>query len=672
MLLFATSMAAQKALSIHRTNGVTDMVGTSAIEEVTFSSDGTQMTISAAGTQATINAADIESMSYDEIPASATITYEGTTAKVVNPYFMQGVTVTVAGADVTIDNTNVATECFFELTGSTTAGSFLYNGNYKTTFVLNNVSITNPNGAAIDIQCGKRIAMELKKGTTNTLVDGAGGSQKAALYCKGHLEIDKTGTLNVTGNAKHAIAAKEYIQLKKSDGKINILGAASDGIHCGQYFLANGYTVTINNTIGDGIQAEESGVLPYEEAYTDGSIWIQGGNFTINCASDDVAGLKADSDININDTKSVPTVKITMTGAGAKGMSAGGNINITAGNIDVVDSGTGIVYESEIYTAKCLGADGNINLTGGNINLTATGAGGKGMKADKSIFIGNETTAEGPLLVVSTTGGTFSNGSSGSTSGGGGRPGGNWRPGGNPDESNDGSSSPKAIKAMAQIIVYGGNTTITTTGTNGEGMEGKTGVSINSGNHYMKCTDDCINSGGQIFFNGGTTVCCSTGNDAIDSNHGKVGAIVIGDGNLLTYSLKGGPEMGLDCDGMSFVQVKGNGTVIALGGNQGGASNSTINTTVQGYAILSTSLSHYTGRYYTLANASGENILTYSLEGNVNSSCTFFTSGKMTKGATYTLKYSTTAPTDASNAFHGFYLGSTSKGTTQLTSFTAK
>lgn len=326
----AINIMAQKVLMIQHKDGVVDMASTQLIDSVSFSEDGVLMNIVTADKK-TFNmyVADISGMSYsDELPTSATITYDGASAKVMNPFFLYGVKVKLSGANVTIDNANEENELVFELNGSTTNGSLLYNGSYKATFVMNGVSITNTKGAAVDIECGKRILMELKKGTVNTLVDGANGKQKAALYCKGHLEIDKTGTLNVTGNTKHAISAKEYIQLKKSEGKINILGSKSDGIHCGQYFLANGYTVNIDNVDGDGIQAELSGVEPYEEDYKDGSITIQGGKFDIKCKGVGVAGLKADTDITINALKSTPKVTITMTGEESKGLSAGENINV--------------------------------------------------------------------------------------------------------------------------------------------------------------------------------------------------------------------------------------------------------------------------------------------------------------------------------------------------------
>lgn len=237
-----------------------------------------------------ITLADISDMScVASVPESINIVYSGSKATVENPFFLNGVNVDVEGADVTVSNSNVTTEYTTSLSGETTNGSFTYNGDYKTTIELNGVSITSTKGAAIDIECGKRINLYLKKNTVNTLIDAANGKQKAALYCKGHMEIDKAGTLNVTGNAKHAISAKEYIQLKKSSGTINILGAKSDGIHCNQYFIAKGYTVNINNVSGDGIQAEMQTLddgESYEEDYENGTIQIVDGNFNITLTED--------------------------------------------------------------------------------------------------------------------------------------------------------------------------------------------------------------------------------------------------------------------------------------------------------------------------------------------------------------------------------------------------
>ncbi len=289
-------------------------------------------------------------------------------------------------------------------------------------------------------------------------------------------------------------------------------------------------------------------------------------------------------------------------------------------------------------------ADGKMNIAAGNISISTSGA----------QYTETATRAGG--------GGWRPGGGGWGPGGGGGFPGG---------ESSSGSSA-KAIKAKGAIEITGGDINVLTTGNGAEGMESKTSINIAGGNLYLKCYDDAINCSGPIQFNGGITVGYSTGNDAIDSNYGRAGAIVIGDGIVLAYTTKGGAEMGFDCDNNSYIQIKGNGIAISAGGNQGGAGSATISNASQGYALITSSISYQPNRYYTLADASGNNLVTYSFEGNVNSSCSLFTANGMQKGSSYTIKYSTTAPTDATTAFHGLYLGSTANGNTNVTSFTAK
>ena len=60
------------------------------------------------------------------------------------------------------------------------------------------------------------------------------------------------------------------------------------------------------------------------------------------------------------------------------------------------------------------------------------------------------------------------------------------------------------------------------------------------------------------------------------------------------------------------------------------------------------------------------------VEGNFSSSLSLFTATGMTKGSTYTLKYNTSKPADATTEWHGIYLGSSATGTTQVLSFTAQ
>ena len=375
-----------------------------------------------------------------------------------------------------------------------------------------------------------------------------------------------------------------------------------------------------------------------------GSVTPSGGKFAT------AAGIKGDGNITIGGG----TITINNTGAAAKGISCDKVLTTTAGSITITNSGTGTGTTSSYSTAKGLTSDGSIELLGGTIIITMSGTGGKGIKSDGTLVIGVSDT-EGPVLSVSTTGAKYLS-----------------------------TSSAKAIKAVGKITVNGGETTVNTSTTGAEGMESKlksnASIVFNGGKHYFKCYDDCINAAGAICFDGGIVVCYGTGNDAVDSNYGQAGAIQIGNGAVLAYTTKGNPEEGLDCDNNSYIKITGNGIAISGGGSQGGgggwnpggSSSSGIGSAVQGYYLSTSSISYAPNRYYTLADASGNNLVTYSVEGSFSSSLSLFTATGMTKGSSYTIKYSATEPTDATSAWHGVYLGSSAKGTTSFTSFTAQ
>ena len=357
------------------------------------------------------------------------------------------------------------------------------------------------------------------------------------------------------------------------------------------------------------------------------------------------------------------TLTVKVTGTAGKGLSADATLDISGGTTSITNTGAGLVSGSDTYTAKGLSSDGNMTLSGGDITITMSGTGGKGVKSDGTLVIGKSDDGSGPTLSVTTSGSTLSTGSTGSNNGG--------NPfGGGMDNSSSGSSA-KAIKAQGAITIYGGEMTVNTATDGAEGLESKTSIDIRGGKNYLKCYDDCINSSGCIYFNGGVTVCYSNGNDAVDSNAGTTGAITIGDGTIFAYSTKGSPEEGLDCDNNSYIKITGTGIAISAGGAQSSGSSS-ISNAAQGYAFVTSSVSYTTGRYYTLSDASGNNLVTFSFQAACSSSLSLFTATGMTKNSTYYVKYSTTAPTDAETAFHGLYLGSSAKGTTSVTSFTAK
>ncbi|MBP5337721.1 MAG: carbohydrate-binding domain-containing protein [Prevotella sp.] len=330
------------------------------------------------------------------------IVFNGTTAKVTIPSSVTGVTSSVSGANVTILSTTTADEYTYRVSGSSDNGQLVISGNYKLTLQLAGVTLTNSSGGpAIDVECGKRVAVELVDGTVNTLCDSEQGAQKAALYFSGHPEFKGGGTLNVTGRLKHAICSKEYLELKASTGTINVLGAVSDGIHCGKgkvnnehnYFQMKGGTLNIQNVGGDCIDSDDYGVVRIEDGTlslnvtddatalkADSTVSISGGRLNISVRGIDSKGVKANYAVDISGGET----DILVIGDGSKGIKAkgydtgstvlgGGSLNISGGTLNIEAQGGSIIVEGD--TTKCIGisADANLQHTGGNVNVVAMG-----------------------------------------------------------------------------------------------------------------------------------------------------------------------------------------------------------------------------------------------------------------------------------------------------------
>lgn len=337
-----------------------------------------------------------------------TITYNGSTASVEIPDTVSGVFVTSgSSSNVVIFSTTTTKEYTYRLTGSSDDGSFSITGTYKLEVELDGLTLTNAHGgAAIDVQCGKNIDVKLTEGTVSTVSDSPNGTQKAAIYFKGHPEFKDGGTLNVTGLKSHAISAKEEMQLKPSLGTINVLGAVKDGLHCGKdeksadhnYFQMKGGTVNITNVGDDGIDTGDYGTIRIEGGHlsinvpdgatglkADSIVSISGGTQTIAVRGTDAKGMRASYAVNITGGETA----IHVVGDGSKGIKAkcvadtvtnatvtnGGHVNISGGSVSITAIGGNYIDTAANDTVKCMAmsVDGNLLHTGGSVDLTAMG-----------------------------------------------------------------------------------------------------------------------------------------------------------------------------------------------------------------------------------------------------------------------------------------------------------
>ncbi|MCR4676787.1 MAG: carbohydrate-binding domain-containing protein, partial [Sphaerochaetaceae bacterium] len=133
----------------------------------------------------------------------------------------------------------------------------------------------------------------------------------------------------------------------------------------------------------------------------------------------------------------------------------------------------------------------------------------------------------------------------------------------------DATTTDTSDDPYAAVYINGGTVNIVTTGIpyevsedeslSPEGIEGKDEVIINGGTVILNCTDDSINAGTLVQFNGGYVYACSSLNDTVDSN-AKLeingGTVIILNSSMM--------EQGIDCDNDSNFTYTG-GTYVAVG-----------------------------------------------------------------------------------------------------------
>jgi len=598
----------------------------------------------AGGTTLTIlgksfNISDIDSIYIDNTEVSdgtVTVNYDDNSAAVVvSGNIMRYVNMNVSGAHVSIvQDSGLAEEIDYILSGKSSAGSFYMDGDYKAKITLKNLTLTNGDSAAINIENGKRIVIDVQG--SNVLVDGANGPQKACFMVNGHSEFTGSGSLTITGNAKHGFWGDEYVQLKKTfTGSITIASAVKDGMNINQYFKMNNGTVTINSPGDDGIQVAATDNTDDED---NGQAIINGGTLTIAVAAVDSKGVNCDSMLTVSDDAGYKThVNIICSGTAyaAKGLKSGGDMNITGGTIEISTAGKG-VWDDDLSASACaaLKGDGNINISGGTFTLTASGSGGKGINGDGTL------TISGGDLTITTIGGLYYN--NGTTE--------NTNYTGNTENINDNyTSSPKSIKMDGNVYIQGGTITVNTSGYNAEGIESKAQLFITDGTVTVSSYDDAINSAGHLWVSGGTVTTRSANNDGLDAN----GNIYISGGKVAAFGASS-PECGIDAAEGYGIYITG-GTVLGVGGRSSTPSTTTgsqryINTT--GTVTASTTISLNSGTTtlaaftvpanYTAGSSSGG-----SRPGSGQSGGTYImiSAPGMTSGTGYTLVSGSTSKT---------------------------
>ena len=193
--------------------------------------------------------------------------------------------------------------------------------------ILNNATITNSTGAAINVVEADEVVIYTASGTTNTVSDGssysdtASGSPDAAIYSKSDLTLAGEGTLKVEGKYEEGIHTSDGLVIASGTLEVN---AANTGIKGKDYVDILDGTITVTAS-QDGIKATND---------TDGNRgWVRLSGGTVNISAGD-DGFKAERVLEI----SGGTLNITKANEGIEAQY----INILDGTVNVTSSDDGI------------------------------------------------------------------------------------------------------------------------------------------------------------------------------------------------------------------------------------------------------------------------------------------------------------------------------------------
>ena len=248
-----------------------------------------------------------------------------------------------SSSEVTIDLSNpTATDGVTVSDGVITitkAGNYKLTGTYEgqikveaadsdmVRLILDNATITNSTGAAINVVEADEVVIYTASGTTNTVSDGssysdtASGSPDAAIYSKSDLTLAGEGTLKVEGKYEEGIHTTDGLVI--ASGTLEV-AAANTGIKGKDYVDILDGTVTVTAT-KDGIKATND---------TDGNRgWVRLSGGTVNISAGD-DGFKAERVLEI----SGGTLNITESNEGIEAQY----INILDGTVNVTSSDDGI------------------------------------------------------------------------------------------------------------------------------------------------------------------------------------------------------------------------------------------------------------------------------------------------------------------------------------------
>ena len=271
----------------------------------------------------------------------------------------------------------------------TAAGTYVFSGDCDdgsitvkkgvtgVTLVLNGLTLTNADSAAITLNKTAEAALIAAAGSENTVADTAGANdENAAVKVKSgaSLSLSGTGTLTACGNVKNGIKGASDAVITVDEMTLNI-EAADDGLSCDDELTIKGGRVNITAG-GDAVKASpDTDDTENPDTTSLGSVTISGGTITLEAAAD---GIQADGDLTISGgTFAVTangghTTTISDENASCKGLKAGKTLTVSGGTF-TVDSADDALHANDV------------TVSGGTLTLAS---GDDAVHADNDLVVG--------------------------------------------------------------------------------------------------------------------------------------------------------------------------------------------------------------------------------------------------------------------------------------------
>lgn len=411
--------------------GIIGLSGCAAQETSSTSSTTSVSASSASSTASSSSSASSRSsstLSYDTHFSQDDLSWDDSSVKTIdlsNPETTDGVTVKDGVITITAAGN-------YKLTGTLKDGQVVVAAGDQdmVRLILDNASITNSDGVAIDVQSADEVLLYSNSGTTNTVSDGSSYSAtgdddpNAAIYSKADLTIAGEGTLKVSGNYNDGVVSKDGLVI--ASGTLDVT-AKNNGIKGKDYVDILDGTITVEASEGDGIKSTN--------ADEDGRGWTRLQNGTVNIS------------------------------AGDNGFQSEKELEIDGGNLTVSKSAEGI--EGQYIT-----------ITNGEVNLTSSD---DGLNARQPSTSTDSSTSDSNSTTSSTDSNTSSTNNAANTGSN------QAAPGGQPPAGDMGGQAPGGSGGMgggmdevvdAKITITGGTTTITA---EGDGFDSNGTASLTGG-----------------------------------------------------------------------------------------------------------------------------------------------------------------------------------------------